>query len=153
MSFSFEADPPEGKNFSARSTVLRIKTDYPLKADEMFSYLLTLRENELEGVLGKLSRGDLNDEIIARLRMKRLGTTTEKSLALNPSDIKFPYDPAAFTKFWWSVLVVGAEVMPRACGQVYSFTWQTAPPPAAPVPPQQQPPQPPAAPPTATPRR
>lgn len=107
-------DPPDGKSSATRNAVLRWRSDYDLKSDEVFDVLVWTDGS--------------NDQT-------SIGTTRDKTFPLDM--VKWQFN-GIFGKFFWTVRIKGLDGIYRSCpGQPFSFTLTGLPnpPPAAPVPP------------------
>ncbi|MBI3740692.1 MAG: hypothetical protein HY257_02910 [Chloroflexi bacterium] len=127
-------DPPDGKSFAANNTVLRWRTDYQLRPDEMFAIHVSHQNPK--------PMGGMIDE-------KPIGLTREQIFSI---DLTKWDNAGKFGDFYWLVRIRGVDGTYRDCEpKPISFQLIGLAQPAAPQP--QQPAAPPASPPTATPRR
>lgn len=98
-------DPPDGRTFPARDTILRWRTDRDLKEDEVFEVFVWPEPN---------------------LNQPALGTTRDKIFPLNFRSWKYV---GILGKFFWSVRIIradGTDLSPRS--QPFSFILLEPPP-------------------------
>ncbi len=94
----FLFDPPDGRSSATRNMVLRWKSDYDLKSDEVFDVLAWTEGNNPISI----------------------GTTRDKMLPLDM--VKWQLS-GIFGKFFWTVRIRGLDGIFRSCqSQPFSFT-------------------------------
>lgn len=108
-------DPPDGKSFSAKSTVFRWRSDYNLQTDEVFGVMVGISEKNL----------------------MKIGSTRDKTLDVDLTKWNFV---GTFGKFLWLVRVEKSSGAVISCAsQPFAFVLNPAAEPQAPAAQPQQP--------------